>query len=133
DGRRASFACSTVDASDIPLEVSRDWQWSADLAHHVLITHSEVQVRSGWDPLIRKFRRDSVDTRLEEFLALLDARRSALPDVVSFLVEEFRDIWAASNSPDGESALTAFLVALVAAGESDSGVLRSWDKTGGPR
>jgi adenine-specific DNA-methyltransferase len=123
DGRRASFACSTVNSPDIPPEVSRDWQWSADLAHHVLITPGEVQVRSGCDPLIRKFRRDSVDTRLEEFLAFLDARRSALPDVVSFLVEEFREIWAASNSPDGESALAAFLVALVAAGESDLGVL----------
>jgi hypothetical protein len=123
DGRRASFACSTVDTSDIPPEVSRNWQWSADLAHHVLITPSEVQVRSGRDPLMRKFRRDSVDNQLEEFLTFLDARRSALPDVVSFLVEEFREIWAASNSPDGQTALAAFLVALCAAGESDSGVL----------
>ena len=55
---------------------------------------------------MRKFRLDSVDNRLEEFLAFLDARRSALPDVVSFLVEEFREIWAASNSPNKGPTLT---------------------------
>jgi adenine-specific DNA-methyltransferase len=121
DGRRASFACS--ESSDIEPEVSRNWQWSADLAHHVVITPSEVQVRSGHDPLIRKFRRDSVDSRIEEFLTFLNARRSALPDVVSFLVEEFKGIWAASGSPDGQAAFVAFLLALCAAGESDTDTL----------
>jgi tRNA1(Val) A37 N6-methylase TrmN6 len=124
DGRRASFACSIVDTPDIRQEDSRNWQWSADLAHHVLITSSEVQVRSGRDPLVRKFQRNSVETQLEEFLNFLDnSRRSALPDVVPFLVQEFQGIWGTGNYADGQSALTAFLFALHAAGEVDVGVL----------
>jgi adenine-specific DNA-methyltransferase len=119
DGRRASFACSTVDAPEISLEDSRNWQWSADLAHHVLITPKTVWVRSGREPLQREFKRESVDSRLEEFLTFLDSpRRSALPDVVSFLVEEFQQIWVASGSPDGATALLPFLLSLSA---SDSG------------
>src|SRR3989442_811359 len=105
DGRRVSFACSTVEPPNISQKHSQDWQWSADLAHHVFITPSEVQVRSGRDPLARSFRRNSVETRLEDFLGFLDnSRRSALPDVVSFLVEEFRQIWAANNRATGQSA-----------------------------
>lgn len=124
DGRRASFACSTVETPDISPEDSRNWQWSADLAHHVLITPDIVQVRSGRDPIFRKFQRDSVESRLEEFLRFLDGpRRSALPDVVSFLVEEFRAIWAVSGSPDGETALVPFLLTLCAADQDDSDIL----------
>src|SRR5271167_1357776 len=59
NGRRASFACSTVETANIPEKYSQDWQWSADLAHHVLLTAKEVQVRSGRNRLTRNFRRDS--------------------------------------------------------------------------
>jgi len=128
DGRRASFACSTVETPEISPDESRNWEWSADLAHHVLITPSDVHVRSGRDPILRKFHRDSVESRLEEFLAFLDgSRRSALPDVVSFLVEEFRAIWATSSSPDGANALVPFLLGLCAADQSDSGILNDLD------
>ena len=112
DGRSASFACSMVEKPDVPEETSRDWQWSADLAHHVLITPKAVQVRSGRDPLVRSFTRTSVDAQLEKFLTFLNARRSALPDIVPFLVSEFQEIWALSDSPDGSQALTAFLLSL---------------------
>jgi predicted RNA methylase len=124
DGRRASFACSTVESLEISPEVSRNWQWSADLPHHVLVTPSVIHVRSGRDPVFRKFQRDSVESRLEEFLRFLDApRRSALPDVVSFLVEEFRTIWAVSGAPDGATALVPFLLALCAVEQSHLGIL----------
>jgi adenine-specific DNA-methyltransferase len=124
DGRRASFACSTVETPDISPEDSKNWQWSADLAHHVLITPDVVHVRSGRDPIFRRFQRDSVENRLEAFLRYLDGpRRSALPDVVSFLVEEFRAIWAASGSTDGETALVPFLLALCAAEQGDLNTL----------
>ena len=124
DGRRASFACSTVETPEISPEDSKNWQWSADLAHHVLITPDIVHVRSGRDPVLRQFRRDSVENRLEEFLTFLDSsRRSAFPDVVSFLIEEFRAIWATSGSPDGATALVPFLLALCAADQGDGGIL----------
>lgn len=124
DGRRASFACSTVETPEISPEDSKNWQWSADLAHHVLITPKVVHVRSGRDPVIRQFQRDSVENRLENFLRFLDnSRRSALPDVVSFLVEEFREIWATSGSPDGATALLPFLLALCAADQSDPAII----------
>jgi adenine-specific DNA-methyltransferase len=124
DGRRVSFVCSTADALDISLENSQNWRWSADLSHHVLLTTGKVEVRSGRDPVIRSFRRDTVEAQLEEFLTFLDSsRRNALPDVVPFLVGEFREIWAASNHIEGQSALAAFLFALHAAGERDSGIL----------
>jgi len=124
DGRRASFACSTVEAPEISPEDSKNWQWSADLAHHVLLTPEVVHVRSGRDPVFRKFRRDSVESRLEEFLRFLDGpRRSALPDVVSFLVAEFRAIWAVSGSLDGAAALVPFLLSLCAAEQGSSDIL----------
>jgi predicted RNA methylase len=124
DGRGASFACSTVEAPDISAEDSRNWQWSADLAHHVLITPSQVEVRSGRNPVPRKFELNSVENRLEAFLTFLDgSRRAALPDVVSFLVEEFREIWAANPGDEGQIALAAFLFALCAAGQPDVSVL----------
>jgi hypothetical protein len=123
DGRRASFACSVMEAPDITQVSSQSWQWSADLAHHVVITPSEVHVQSGRDPLVRNFRRASVDSRLDSFLTFLDSRRSALPDVVSYLVEEFRQIWGANSSLDGQGALAAFLIALQAMDHSDLGIL----------
>jgi len=123
DGRRASFVCSELHR-DISPENSRNWQWSADLAHHVLITDDKVEVRSGRDPQIRAFRRKTIEAQLEEFLLYLDnPRRSALPDVVAFLVDEFREIWATGGYQDGQSALVAFLFALHAAGEDDSAIL----------
>jgi hypothetical protein len=65
-----------------------------------------------------------VENRLEEFLTFLDSsRRSAFPDVVSFLIEEFRAIWATSGSPDGATALVPFLLALCAADQGDGGIL----------
>jgi predicted RNA methylase len=124
DGRRVSFACSTGEGDEISPEVSKNWQWSADLAHHVVITPKVVHVRSGRDPSVRNFQRDSVENRLEEFLRFLDgARRSTLPDVVTFLVEEFRAIWAASGAPDGAAALVPFLLTLRATEQGDAGVL----------
>jgi len=120
DGRRVSFACSTVDRLEISPDESRNWQWSADLAHHVLITPETVHVRSGRELLPREFQRESVESRLEEFLTFLDSsRRSALPDVVSFLVDEFRQIWGASGSPHGATALLPFLLALSANAPGD--------------
>ncbi len=127
DGRRASFACSTVDRLEISPDDSRNWQWSADLAHHVLITPEIVHVRSGRELVPREFQRESVESRLEEFLTFLDSpRRSALPDVVSFLVDEFQQIWGASGSPDGATALLPFLLALSASapGNMDDAVWR---------
>lgn len=124
DGRRVSFACSTVEPTAITQKKSQDWQWSANLAHHVLITPTAVQVRSGCDPLMRTFSRHSVETRLEGFIKFLDdSRGPALPDVVSFLIEEFRQIWAVSKYSAGQSALAAFLFALHVAGQSDQGVI----------
>jgi len=123
DGRRASFVCSVIDAVEIPQENSRNWQWSADLSHHVLITSDQVLVRSGRDAIGRKFKLDSVSSRLEQFLGFLDdSRSSALPDVVPFLVEEFRQMWAITGEQDGHHALTAFLFALNAA-DGDMGRL----------
>ena len=124
DGRRASFACSVIDKPDIPPENSRNWQWSSDLAHHVFITPDTVEVRSGRDPEIRRFKRTSIESRLEEFLTFLDnSRRYTLPDVVPFLADEFRTIWAESRHTEGQSALATFLLALCAAGEGDPSVL----------
>jgi adenine-specific DNA-methyltransferase len=124
DGRRASFACSTTEALDVSPEISKNWRWSADLAHHVFVTEGQVSVWSGRDPQTRRFRRNSVENHLEEFLAFLDnSRGSALPDVVSFLVDEFRGIWAASGSPRGSDALAAFLLSICAAGQDDPSVL----------
>jgi hypothetical protein len=124
DGRRASFACSTIETPDVLAEDSKNWQWSADLAHHVVITPHTVHVRSGRDPSFRPFQRESVESRLEDFLTFLDSsRRSALSDVVSFLVEEFRAIWATSNLGDGASALVPFLLALCAVETDDPGIL----------
>ena len=116
DGRRASFACSVMDVIEIPQEKSQSWQWSADLAHHVLVTPHEVLVRSGRDAVGRKFSRESVSSHLEQFLIFLDdSRASALPDVVPFLVEEFRQMWAIIGEKGGSHALSAFLFALNAA------------------
>jgi hypothetical protein len=124
DGRRASFACSVVDELDIPLDQSKNWQWSADLAHHVCVTAKHVEVRSGREPQSRRFSRDSVENKLDEFLMFLDSSRgSSLPDVVSFLVDEFREIWATVDSPEGAIALGAFLLSICAAGENDPAVL----------
>jgi adenine-specific DNA-methyltransferase len=116
DGRRASFACSVMDKAEIiDQENSKSWQWSADLAHHVLVTRDEVLVRSGRDSVERKFRLGSVSTRLEQFLAFLDeSQASALPDIVPFLVGELRQMWAITGEKDGLNALTAFLFALSA-------------------
>ncbi|MGO9257361.1 MAG: class I SAM-dependent DNA methyltransferase [Bryobacteraceae bacterium] len=64
-----------------------------------------------------------MEADIEAFLAFLDtARRATLPDVVPFLVEEFHQVWAASGFAEGQSALTAFLLALCAA-DNDPGVL----------
>ncbi|MGD0157253.1 MAG: N-6 DNA methylase [Terracidiphilus sp.] len=121
DGRRASFAFSTVEEPEVSPEDSRNWQWSADLAHHVFATPDFVYVRSGRDPIFRKFQRDTVESRLEEFLGFLDGpRHSALPDVVTFLIEEFKTIWALSDSRDGVAALVPFLLALCSAEQDGS-------------
>lgn len=117
NGRDASFACS--EGWEIEPEVSRNWQWSADLAHHVVILDEEVHVRSGRDYSVRRFSRRSVESRLEDFLGYLDSpSHPALPDVVRFLLGEFEQIWAAlPNAADkGHLALAAFLTAVEAAG-----------------
>ena len=124
DGRGASFACSLAESQEISIENSQNWQWSADLAHHVLITPTEVQVRSGRSTVTRKFQRGSVEDRLEEFLTFLDnSRANALPDVVSFLVQEFQNTWAANQYSAGSEALADFLLAFHAAGQSDPTIL----------
>jgi len=121
DGRRASFACSTGDHRDVSVQSSKDWQWSADLAHHVLIGANEIEVRSGRGPS-RRFALESVEKRLEDFVAFLSAQRPGLPDVVPFLIREFRDIWGTTTRQDGQSALAAFLLSLQAS-EQDADVL----------
>ena len=124
DGRRASFAWSALETPDITEETSRNWQWSSDLAHHVLVTPNEIEVRSGRDSVFRKFQRKSVEDQLEEFLNFLDnSRRSTLPDIVPFLIREFQSIWASGNYANGASALAAFLLVLHAAGTADIEVL----------
>jgi adenine-specific DNA-methyltransferase len=124
DGRRASFVCSILESPDISEQNSKDWQWSSDFSHHVLMTNSEVQVRSGRDPYPRTFQRRSIETRLEDFVAFLDARHSsALPDVVPFLIREFQELWGVAQSADGLGALTAFLLGLCAADKADPDVL----------
>jgi adenine-specific DNA-methyltransferase len=130
DGRRGSFACSLVTRPDIAVSDSRNWQWSADLAHHVLLTPDEVVIRSGSDPTSRRFHRATVDLRLDEFHAFLDSSRGGLlPDVVPFLVDEFLQLWSVmpGDPPQGLSALGAFLLALQAAGEADPSVMEDQD------
>jgi adenine-specific DNA-methyltransferase len=69
-----------------------------------------------------------VESLLEEFLTYLDApRRVALPDVVSFLIDEFWEIWAANPDIEGQVALAVFLFALWAAAEEDPSVLEDQD------
>ncbi len=84
-----------------------------------------MQVRSGRNPVARRFGRASIENSLEEFLTFLNSsRRSALPDVVPFLIEEFQEIWSANpHYSEGQNALATFLLALHAAGESDPGIL----------
>src|SRR5260370_33157363 len=121
DGRRAWFDCCLIDSVDVSQESSRNWQWSADLAHHVLLTPHEVHVRSGRDSQPRVFRRASVENQLEEFLRFLDSSRAfPLPDVVSFLGEEFRRIWAVNHKVEGYTALATFLLALHTADEPNN-------------
>lgn len=124
DGRRASFACSIVESADITASESRDWQWSADLAHHVLLTSNEVRIRSG-DSTSRRFDRASVERQLEEFHAFLDySGPFSLPDIVPFLVDEFLQLWSImpGDHSKGPDALAVFLLALQAAGETDESV-----------
>ena len=127
DGRRASFACSVVEERNVSASESRDWQWSADLAHHVLVTPKEVVIRSGSNPTSRHFERASVERQLDDFQIFLDgSRRGALPDVVPFLVDEFLQLWSImpSRRHQGLGALAVFLLALHAAGEVDPSVFQ---------
>ncbi|MDP2603772.1 MAG: N-6 DNA methylase [Deltaproteobacteria bacterium] len=127
DGRGSSFACSEVDFPNIEEDLSRGWRWSADLAHHVIITPDQVGVRSGREDLYRRFNRTSVERHLNDFLAFLDRSPSSyLPDVVSFLLEEFRQTWALmpANRAQGHAALAVFLTGLQAASEPDSEVFQ---------
>ncbi len=128
DGRRASFAYSAVPLKDIAPTDSRNWQWSADLAHHVLFSENEVQVRSGGEESFRNFSRHSVETKLEDFLTYLDAGRSTLPDLVGFLIGEFQSIWSSSPGLNGVQALSLFLLAVSAAGDGEPAAItdRAW-------
>jgi hypothetical protein len=130
DGRRGSFAYSLVEQSDISPEDSRNWQWSADLAHHVVVTPDEVRVQSGSERP-RRFDRSSVEHQLRTFLTFLEeSRHIGLPDIVPFLIDEFLQLWSVvpGERPTGAVALATFLVALEAAGEEDPAVFddRSW-------
>ena len=123
NGRRASFVCSLVD--DVDPHTSRSWQWSADLAHHVFLLRDEVRIRSGRDDIIRRFSRRSVEAHLDEFFAYLDSpSHPALPDVVSYLLNEFEQIWALLPQTEdrGHIALAVFLTAIQAASQSDPNV-----------
>lgn len=127
DGRRISFACSEADSLNIQEDLSLSWRWSADLAHHVIITPDQIGVRSGREDLYRRFDRRSVDRHLNEFLVFLDRSPSGyLPDVVGFLLEEFRQVWAVmpANQSQGHAALAVFLTGLQAASEPDSEVFQ---------
>ena len=127
NGRRASFACSEVETPDLSTAESRNWQWSADLGHHVLVTPDAIEVRSGRQVgPARRFQRPSVENSLEEFVTFLERPpQGALPDIVPFLLNEFLQLWAsmAPTHADGHVALAVFLIALEAVGEADSGVL----------
>lgn len=132
DGRRGSFAWSSVEALAFSQDDSRSWRWSSDLSHHVIVTPTEVSVGSGTDEG-RTFERSSVERHLDDFFQFLEKpRRATLPDVVPFLVEEFLRLWgtAPRNHQQGDAALAAFLVALLATGEPDPAVLEdlSWRK-----
>jgi adenine-specific DNA-methyltransferase len=131
DGRRASFACSIMEGWDVSAAQSRDWQWSADLAHHVLVTSTEVIIRSGTNTTSRHFERASVEQRLDDFHIFLDSsRRGALPDIIPFLVDEFLQLWGMMPVNKGLGALAVFLLSLEAAGEGDSSVIQdvAWRK-----
>lgn len=123
DGRRASFVYSNPQNVEITPEQSQSWQWSSDLPHHVIATDLEIQVRSGREQA-RRFARASVENRLEDFIAFLDSSRPVLPDVVSFLVQEFQSTWSAGAFLQGDIALGAFLLALSAADQPDPEILR---------
>lgn len=130
DGRRGSFAWSPVPPESISNAESQSWRWSADLPHHICVTATEVSVRSGRDAA-RRFGRASVEHRLGEFCRFLETPQArVLPDVVPFLTEEFRQVWATLPGEEvrGQVALAAFLVALGAAGEPDASVFedRAW-------
>jgi adenine-specific DNA-methyltransferase len=134
DGRRGSFACSLVDARDVSISESRNWQWSADLAHHVFISQNEVVVRSGSENIGRRFDRASVEVHLDEFHSFLDRpNRSVLPDIVPFLVDEFLQVWATfpTGEPNGLRALAAFLLGLQTVSESDARIMEdaTWRRT----
>ncbi len=126
DGRRGSFVCSLLDTFDTEVDKSRSWRFSADLAHHVEITANEVLVRSGREEQ-RRFDRASIERQLDSFFRFLDAPRHAtLPDVVTFLLGEFAQLWAtipAGVEHTGHEALSAFLIALAAAGETNPGIV----------
>lgn len=135
DGRRASFACSVVDDRALSPSESQNWQWSADLRHHVMIKTNEVIVRSG-TTTTKRFLRSSVEQQLEDFYLFLEnSRRAALPDVVPFLVNEFLQLWSIMprNSPQGVAALAVFLLSLHATGEFDPSVMedQNWRQQNG--
>jgi len=69
------------------------------------------------------FSRDSVEGHIEKFMDFLGTSRSGLPDVVSFLIEEFQQILTLVKAGDQGGALSLFLLSLQAAGENESGAL----------
>ena len=130
DGRRASFACTETGEADVGQEVSRDWRWSADLPHHVLIHSDHVSVWSGRSDAHRQFERLSVEHSLEDFLAFLETARGApLPDVVAFLLQEFRRVWGLmpGHGAQGHAALAAFLTGVQSADQLNEGVFQDPD------
>src|SRR4051812_37862073 len=66
DGRSASFVCTEAERDEIDVLQSRDWRWSADLPHHVIVGAREVGVISGRGETARRFERSRVEEQLEE-------------------------------------------------------------------
>ena len=79
----------------------------------------------------RQFERRSVEHSLEDFLAFLESARSApLPDIVAFLLQEFRRVWGLmppGHGAQGHAALAAFLTGVQSADRLSEGVFQDPD------
>ncbi len=96
NGQRGSFALSTPLAPPPDLGTGASWAWSADFPHHISLDEDTVSV-TRWDmpSSVRKFRRTSVEQKLESFYEylVLDAVESRY-DVVEHAIDVFRRLRA---------------------------------------
>ncbi len=94
DGGRGSFALSISHGSRIDDDAAASWIWSADLPHYVNVDENSVTLSRWDDPAsIRRFKRSSVENRLESFYDYLrlDRVQSRL-DIVGHSIDIFRRV-----------------------------------------